>query len=448
MSTSATYNAIMKAGGKDRAPMLVAGSYVQWKSRIRRYIATKPNHELINRCIKEGPFEYQMITYPEVSATDTDRHQLETTKKETNSIVMDAYANAKEMWIAIERLMQGENINKKDVETNLFRAFGKFTSWDGETLESYHCSFYKLMNELVRNKYIITPHQVNVQFLLQLQPEWPRFVTIAKQEQDLKEFSYHTLFDILKQHQNEVNEFLAERLARHANPLALFGATQQQPTSYPQPKPNYNPPITRIVSDEEETPRDTEISKLMALISTSFKKVYKPTNNNLRTSSNTRNKNVDNTLRTDRISGHTTGEYGEPTDQDLEAHYMYMAKIQEVIPATDEATRPVFDKEPLEQVHKDDYNVFAIKMEHLEQPESIKDTYVVEQGNSNTKLDSSRMSTNGADVDQDEQKFQEEQAYGLLEETKVRSTKAVNTTEIELYQTKQKLSNTGKQVLA
>ncbi|GKE71158.1 hypothetical protein Tco_1529230, partial [Tanacetum coccineum] len=32
---------------------------------------------------------------------------------------MDAYLNDMEMWKAIERLMHGENINKKDVEPNL-----------------------------------------------------------------------------------------------------------------------------------------------------------------------------------------------------------------------------------------------------------------------------------------------------------------------------------------
>ncbi|GJS99344.1 hypothetical protein Tco_0820514 [Tanacetum coccineum] len=39
--------------------------------------------------------------------------------------------------------------------------------------------------------------------------------------------SYHKLYDILKQHQNEVNEIRTERLARTANPLALVA--QQQP---------------------------------------------------------------------------------------------------------------------------------------------------------------------------------------------------------------------------
>nr|GEY45180.1 hypothetical protein [Tanacetum cinerariifolium] len=44
-------------------------------------------------------------------------------------------------------------------------------------------------------------------------------------------------------------------------------------------------------------PAEKEINKLMALISLSFKKIYKPTNNKLRTSSNTSRANLDNTQR-------------------------------------------------------------------------------------------------------------------------------------------------------
>nr|GEX52050.1 Gag-Pol polyprotein [Tanacetum cinerariifolium] len=54
-----------------------------------------------------------------------------------------------------------------------------------------------------------------------LKQEWQRFMTIVKQSQDLKNVSYHKLYDILKQHHNEVNEIRAERLARTVNPLAL-----------------------------------------------------------------------------------------------------------------------------------------------------------------------------------------------------------------------------------
>ncbi|GKF21399.1 hypothetical protein Tco_0070037 [Tanacetum coccineum] len=64
---------------------------------------------------------------------------------------VDVSPNACEMWKAIERLKQGESINVQDLETSLYWEFRKFTSRDGESLESYYLRFYKMMNELVRN---------------------------------------------------------------------------------------------------------------------------------------------------------------------------------------------------------------------------------------------------------------------------------------------------------
>nr|GFB84006.1 hypothetical protein [Tanacetum cinerariifolium] len=235
------------------------------------------------------------------------------------------------MWKVIERLKQGESINVQDLETNLFWEFGKFTSLDGESLESYYSRFYKLMNELTRNKCKVTNHQVNVQFLLQLQPEWRRFMTLVKQSQELKHVSYHKLYDIMKEHQHEVNEIRAEKIARVANPLALVAQQQQvyhpqtHPTHYNQhsltrthqaatknrgkavvksPQPIYDQKPSMVDDDDEDTSKEKEIDKLMALISLSFKKIYKPTNNNLRTSSNTSRANQDNSPRIHRNAGY------------------------------------------------------------------------------------------------------------------------------------------------
>ncbi|GJX30167.1 hypothetical protein Tco_0238246 [Tanacetum coccineum] len=277
--------------------------------------------------------------------------------------------------------------------------------------------------------------------------------------QDFKNISYHKLYDVLKQHQNEVNEIRAERLARNANPLALF-ATTQQPVYHPQPKPTHytkssstrSQAATRnkgkeiantlspkydsepeVVSDKEATLMDKEIEKLMALISTSFKKIYKHTNNNLKTSSNNRNKNIDNTPRSNRRTGYdrqtrqyenqravnvagareNVGTQGmqegddtddKPKDQELEARYMYMEKIQEVIPDATDNSGPIFDTEPLAKVQNnvDNYNVFTNERQHSEQPESINDTYVMEKDDRNIILDSLNIRSDEGEVDQDD----------------------------------------------
>ncbi|GJX67959.1 hypothetical protein Tco_0303686 [Tanacetum coccineum] len=59
-----------------------------------------------------------------------------------------------------------------------------------------------------------------------------------------------------------------------------------------------------VLKISENVPREKEIDKLMALISLSFKKIYKPTNNNLRTSSNTSRANQDNSPRINRGTGY------------------------------------------------------------------------------------------------------------------------------------------------
>nr|GEZ25477.1 hypothetical protein [Tanacetum cinerariifolium] len=65
-----------------------------------------------------------------------------------------------------------------------------------------------------------------------------------------------------------------------------------------------------MVAEDDETSKDKEIDKLMALISLSFKKIYKPTNNNLRTSSNTSRANHDNSPRINRNAGYENQRIG------------------------------------------------------------------------------------------------------------------------------------------
>nr|GEV08816.1 retrovirus-related Pol polyprotein from transposon TNT 1-94 [Tanacetum cinerariifolium] len=66
--------------------------------------------------------------------------------------------------------------------------------------------------------------------------------------------------------------------------------------------PTYDQEPT-MVAENDEMLKDKEIDKLMALISLSFKKIYKPTNNNHITSSNTNRANQDNAPRINRGTG-------------------------------------------------------------------------------------------------------------------------------------------------
>nr|GEY33512.1 hypothetical protein [Tanacetum cinerariifolium] len=79
----------------------------------------------------------------------------------------------------------------------------------------------------------------------------------------------------------------------------------------------------------------------------------------------------------------------EPNDYKLEAHYLYMAKIQEVTPDATDNSGPIINIKPLQKVQydNDNYNVFANDKEHPEQPEYVHDIYLEEQGDTNITID-------------------------------------------------------------
>nr|GEW44774.1 hypothetical protein [Tanacetum cinerariifolium] len=235
-TSNTLHNAIMEAGSKDRPPMLAPGNYVQWRSRINRYIDTKPNHELIHYCLKNPPYKFtwadKEVPISKGSSVTTTETYMKTYKNASQDIrdqqnaeaeaiqviltgidddiysTADACPNACEMWKEIERLKQGESINVQDLETNLYWEFRKFTSHDGESLESYY----------LRSQQAAT---------------------------------------------------------RNRGKAIVISST-----------PIYDQELSMVAEDDEMS-KDKEIDKLMDLISLSFKKIYKPTNNNLRTSSNT-----------------------------------------------------------------------------------------------------------------------------------------------------------------
>nr|GFA03240.1 hypothetical protein [Tanacetum cinerariifolium] len=298
-TSNTLHNAIMEAGSKDRPPMLA------------------PDKEVP---IFEGSSvittETYMETYKNVSQDIRDQLNAEAEAVQIiltwidNDIysTVDACPNACEMWKAIERLKQGESINVQDLEPIYI-----------ENLENSH-------------------HGMNSS-------------TISKQA------------------------------ATKNRGKAIVNT----------PPPIYDQEPSMIAKDDEMS-KDKEIDKLMDLISLSFKKIYKPTKNNLRTSTNTSRANQDNSLRINRGAGYDNQRANqdnflrinrgagydnqrlgnivgaretieqadwrdktddESEDQELEAHYMYMAQIQEVSPdAVDFG--PIFDTEPVQKNDDDD----------------------------------------------------------------------------------------------
>nr|GEX52392.1 hypothetical protein [Tanacetum cinerariifolium] len=92
----------------------------------------------------------------------------------------------------------------------------------------------------------------------------------------------------------------------------------------------------------------------------------------------------------------------ELEDQELEAHYMYMAQLQQVSPDAADSG-PIFDDEPVQKVSNDDhYNVFTMESTHPEQSKSVHDTYPIEQDVRNVSIDSLDMSYDREEIDQND----------------------------------------------
>ncbi|GKA35295.1 integrase, catalytic region, zinc finger, CCHC-type containing protein [Tanacetum coccineum] len=330
---------------------------------------------------------------------------------------VDACKTAYDMWITVEKLQQGESFNIQDVKTNLFWEFGKFTSRDGESMKSYYSR------------------------------------SLAPQS---KQSSFTR--------SNAPTRYKGKEIAKPITPP--FASAYEED------------------NDPKQAQRDKDMQKNLALIANYVKKLYKSTNNNLRTSSNSKNKNVDTTPR--YLNENQTGQFGnqrimtvdgaretigshvvqqtgiqcfnckefrhfvkecrkpkrtkdynyhkekmllckqaekgvplqaeqadwqEDTDeeideQELEAHYGFMAKIQEVLPLESNS-----DAEPLEKVQYDEnYNVFANERPHFEQPESINDTYAEEKVDSNVIPDSPDKCNNVNQADQNAEECDDERA--------------------------------------
>nr|GEY34516.1 hypothetical protein [Tanacetum cinerariifolium] len=127
-TSNTLHNAIMEAGSKDRPPMLAPDTEV-----------------LISKGSPVTRTESQMETYKTVSQDIRDQLNVEVK--------------------AVQIILTG-------IDNDIY-------SIDGESLKSYYSRFYKMMNELIRNQCDVTNHQVNVQFLLQLQLEWKRIGNVA-----------------------------------------------------------------------------------------------------------------------------------------------------------------------------------------------------------------------------------------------------------------------------
>nr|GEX64524.1 retrovirus-related Pol polyprotein from transposon TNT 1-94 [Tanacetum cinerariifolium] len=184
---------------------------------------------------------------------------------------VDSCETAQEIWLRVQQMMKGSDIGIQEKKAKFFNEWERFTSNEGESIESYYHRFLKLMNDLKRNKHFPEKIASNLKFLNNLQPEWSRH--------------------------KEVDELKAERLAKIQDPLALM-ANSNHPYVFPAPhqdQPSFNQNYMQqpMPNPEDITDPTTAMNMSLALMAKAFKLNYStPTNNNQRISSNLRNRQI------------------------------------------------------------------------------------------------------------------------------------------------------------
>ncbi|GKF17087.1 retrovirus-related pol polyprotein from transposon TNT 1-94 [Tanacetum coccineum] len=142
--------------------------------------------------------------------------------------------------------------------------------------------------------------QLNSKFVNNMLPEWGQFLTAVKLNRGLRDSNYDQLYAYLKQHEAHANEnkIMLDQFTQHTvDPLALMSNFSQQqyysqssitpPSTHLQP---YFADNTQLNSGLSPTDNLNEnLTNTLALLTQSYKTYLPQTNNQLRTSSNTRN---------------------------------------------------------------------------------------------------------------------------------------------------------------
>ncbi|GJR24192.1 hypothetical protein Tco_0972719 [Tanacetum coccineum] len=114
------------------------------------------------------------LTNKEVKQMEADDQAIQTILM---SLPEDIYAavysceTAQEIWLRVQQMMKGSDIEVQEKKAKLFNEQEKFTSTDEESIESYYHRFSKLMNDFKRNKHFSEKIASNLKFLNNLQPE-------------------------------------------------------------------------------------------------------------------------------------------------------------------------------------------------------------------------------------------------------------------------------------
>nr|GEW33014.1 hypothetical protein [Tanacetum cinerariifolium] len=137
--------------------------------------------KLIRNSILNGPYVRKMI--PELGDANCDITTILLGLPKDIYAAVDSYETAQEIWLRVQQVMKGSDIGIQEKKAKLFNEWERFTSNEGESIESY----------------IIL--------------EWCRHVTIVHQTKDLYTADYTQLYDFMNYNQKE--NYLHQSMPNH-----------------------------------------------------------------------------------------------------------------------------------------------------------------------------------------------------------------------------------------
>nr|GEW02614.1 retrovirus-related Pol polyprotein from transposon TNT 1-94 [Tanacetum cinerariifolium] len=323
---------IQCAGSDTRPPMLDRTDFASWKQRIRLYCRGKENGVNILKSIDEGSFLIGTVREPLAEGTEGAPHlgpecpriysDLSPKEKDwyyseiqaTNILLqglskdiytlINHYTDANDIWDNVKMLLEGSELTKEDRESQLYDDFEHFRQHKGENIHDYYVRFSKLINDTRNIKMTMSRMQLNSKFVNNMLREWGRFMIAVKLNRGLWDSNYDQLYAYLKQHETHAkeNKMMLERFSQHTvDPLALMSNVSHPHHYLPSSSTltsTYVPPHLADNADLDSSqnrglsPTDILIKNLtnmLALLTQSYKTFLPQTNNQLQTSSNTRN---------------------------------------------------------------------------------------------------------------------------------------------------------------
>ncbi|GKC54574.1 hypothetical protein Tco_1077319 [Tanacetum coccineum] len=204
-----TQQDIYVVGSENHPPMLNKDNYVPWSSRLLRYKKSKPNEKLLTD---------DELSTTEAKQVEADDQAIQTILMGLPEDIYDAVDSCNsdhEIWLRVQQMMKVIDSGLQEKEAKLLNELERFTSTEGESIESYYYHIAKMET----------------------------YVTLVHQTKKPHDVDYNQLYDYLKQNQEEVNEVRAEQLARTYDP-STFMANTQTPYTYPVFHPNQPSHIT------------------------------------------------------------------------------------------------------------------------------------------------------------------------------------------------------------